>query len=192
MGTDEGNAMMSNTEDLTKLLNRLIRNLPDHPIPGVIFRDITTLLDDPVGFARVVDALAEPFLNKGINKVAGIEARGFIVGGALAYRLGAGFTPVRKKGKLPYKKISISYDLEYGTDQLEIHVDAIAAGEKVLLVDDLIATGGTAVAGTKLIRSIGADVMAACFIVDLPELGGASLLRDMGVDVRTLIAFDGH
>lgn len=183
---------MGATGDLTELLKGLIRNLPDYPIPGVTFRDITTLLDDPTGFTRVIDALAEPFLNKGIHKIAGIEARGFIIGGALAYRLGAGFTPVRKKGKLPYKKISISYDLEYGTDELEIHVDAITAGEKVLLVDDLIATGGTAVAATKLIRSIGADVTAACFIVDLPELGGTDLLRDIGVDVRTLIAFDGH
>lgn len=178
--------------ELSTYLKGLIRSLPDHPIPGVVFRDITTLFDVPEGFSRTIDALAEPYLNKGIAKVAAIEARGFIIGGALAYRFGAGFIPVRKKGKLPYKTLSVSYALEYGTDELEIHVDALKAGEQVLLIDDLIATGGTAVAATQLIRSVGAEVTAACFIVDLPELKGTDKLRDMGVEVRSLVAFEGH
>lgn len=183
---------MGKTDELSAYLKGLIRSLPDHPIPGVIFRDITTLLDDADGFARTIEALAEPFLDAGITKVAAIEARGFIIGGALALRLGVGFVPVRKKGKLPYKTISIPYELEYGTDELEIHVDAIKAGEKVLLLDDLIATGGTAVAATSLIRGVGADVAAACFVIDLPELGGAEKLRALDVDVRSLIAYAGH
>lgn len=178
--------------NLSAYLKRMIRNLPDHPIPGVVFRDITTLFDDPEGFQRTIDAMVEPFLDKGISKVAAIEARGFIIGGAMAYRLGAGFMPVRKKGKLPYKTISVSYELEYGKDSMEIHVDALKPGDQVLLVDDLIATGGTAIAATRLIRNVGADVVAACFIVDLPDLNGTAKLRELGVDVRTLVAFEGH
>ncbi len=188
----EARLMGETPSNLSAYLKRMIRNLPDHPIPGVVFRDITTLFDDPEGFQRTIDAMVEPFLDKGISKVAAIEARGFIIGGAMAYRLGAGFMPVRKKGKLPYKTISVSYELEYGKDSMEIHVDALKPGDQVLLVDDLIATGGTAIAATRLIRNVGADVVAACFIVDLPDLNGTAKLRELGVDVRTLVAFEGH
>ncbi len=185
----EDDSMGAATTELTDYLKGLIRNLPDHPIPGVMFRDITTLLADAQGLARTVEALAAPFLGQKIDKIAAIEARGFIIGGALACRLGAGFVPVRKKGKLPYKTISKSYELEYGRDELEIHVDAFKPGDKVLMVDDLIATGGTAVAAAELIRSVGAEILAACFIVDLPVLGGADKLRAVGVETRALVAF---
>lgn len=177
---------------LGESLKALIRNLPEYPKLGVIFRDITTLLGDAEGFNKAVDALAAPFIDRGIDKVAAIEARGFIIGGAIAYRLGAGFVPVRKKGKLPWKTVRVSYDLEYGTDEMEIHIDAIAPNERVLLIDDLIATGGTAIAAVELIRGMGAAVSEACFIVDLPELGGAERLTGMGLDVLSLVSFPGH
>lgn len=177
---------------LAEELNAAIRSIPDYPKPGIIFRDITTLLGDPKAFRASVDALAAPFHGAGIGKVAGIEARGFILGGAVAHGLGAGFVPIRKKGKLPHKTVSIAYSLEYGVDEMEIHTDAIGAGEKVVLVDDLIATGGTAVAAVNLLRQIGATVVAACFVIDLPDLGGAAKLRDLGVEVKTLTAFEGH
>src|SRR5262245_57793438 len=169
-----------------------IRSIPDYPKPGILFRDITTLLGDPRAFRRTVDELVQPWAGAKIDKVAGIEARGFIVGGAVAHQLSAGFVPIRKKGKLPWKTISVSYALEYGHDQVEMHVDAVKKGERVILVDDLIATGGTAEAAIKLLRQMDAVVEAACFIVDLPALGGADRLRAMNVPVRTLVAFDGH
>lgn len=169
-----------------------IRSIPDYPKPGIVFRDITTLLSDPRSFRRAVDSLVHPFAGGRIDQVAGIEARGFILGGAVAHQLSSGFVPIRKKGKLPHKTVSIAYALEYGTDEIEIHVDAVKPGDKVLLVDDLIATGGTAIAAVNLLRKIGADVVAACFVIDLPEIGGATRLRDLGVTVRTLMEFEGH
>jgi adenine phosphoribosyltransferase len=169
-----------------------IRSIPDYPKPGIVFRDITTLLSDPRAFRRAVDALVHPYAGGRIDQVAGIEARGFILGGAVAHQLSSGFVPIRKKGKLPHTTVSIAYALEYGTDEMEIHVDAIKPGDRVLLVDDLIATGGTACAAVNLLRRIGAEVVAACFVIDLPEIGGAQRLRDLDVPVRTLMEFDGH
>jgi adenine phosphoribosyltransferase len=173
-------------------LKASIRTIPDYPKPGIMFRDITTLLGNPRAFRRAVDELVQPWAGSKIDKVAGIEARGFIIGGAVAHQLSAGFVPIRKKGKLPYKSVRIAYSLEYGIDEMEMHDDAVEKGERVILVDDLIATGGTAEGAVKLLRQMGAEVMAACFMVDLPELGGAQKLRDMGVPVRTLMAFEGH
>lgn len=169
-----------------------IRAIPDYPKPGIIFRDITTLLGDARAFRRAVDELVQPFAGLKIDKIAGIEARGFILGGAVAHQLSAGFVPVRKKGKLPHETVSVTYSLEYGTDEIEIHKDAIAPGERVLLVDDLIATGGTAEGAVNLLSRLGAEVVAACFIVDLPDLGGADKIRRLGVPVRTLVSFGGH
>ena len=169
-----------------------IRAIPDYPKPGIIFRDITTLLGDARAFRRAVDELVQPFAGLKIDKIAGIEARGFILGGAVAHQLSAGFVPVRKKGKLPHETVSVTYSLEYGTDEIEIHKDAVAPGERVLLVDDLIATGGTAEGAVELLSRLGAEVVAACFIVDLPDLGGADRIRRLGVPVRTLVAFGGH
>lgn len=168
-----------------------IRTIPDFPKKGIQFRDITTLLADARGFRKAVDEMVQPYVGVAIDKVAGIEARGFILGGALAHQLACGFVPIRKPGKLPYRTISEDYELEYGTDRLEIHEDAIRSGDLVLLTDDLIATGGTAEAAVKLIRQAGGTVVAACFAVDLPELGGTARLRSMGVDVITLCEFDG-
>jgi len=169
-----------------------IRNIPDYPKPGIMFRDITTLLGNARAFRRAIDELVQPWAGEKIDKIAGMEARGFILGGAVAHQLSAGFVPIRKKGKLPHTKVSIAYSLEYGLDEMEMHTDAIQPGERVLLIDDLIATGGTAVGACKLMKSVGADVVAACFVIDLPELGGAQWLRNLGVSVRTLIAFEGH
>ena len=173
-------------------LKSAIRSIPDYPKPGIVFRDITTLLGDARAFRRAVDELVQPFAGGRVDKVAGIEARGFILGGAVAHQLSAGFVPIRKKGKLPHETVRIAYSLEYGVDEMEIHTDAIGQGERVILVDDLIATGGTAVAATQLLRQIGANIVAACFIIDLPDLGGAAKLRDLGVDVRSLVIFEGH
>ena len=169
-----------------------IRTIPDYPKPGIMFRDITTLLNDPVGFRKTVDELVQPYAGQRIDKVAAIEARGFILGGAVAHQLSIGFIPVRKKGKLPWKTIGQDYELEYGTDRMEIHIDAVKPGEKVLIVDDLIATGGTAEAAAKLIRQAGGEVVGSAFIIDLPDLGGAKRLKKLGVPVRTLVAFAGH
>ena len=173
-------------------LRATIRNIPDYPKPGIIFRDITTLLGNARAFRRAVDELVQPWAGMKIDKVAGIEARGFILGGAVAHQVSAGFVPIRKKGKLPHTTVRIAYSLEYGLDEMEMHEDAVAPGERVVLVDDLIATGGTAEGAVKLLRQMGAEVLAACFIVDLPELGGAAKLRALGVPVRTLISFEGH
>ena len=169
-----------------------IRTIPDYPKPGILFRDITTMLGDAKAFRRAVDELVQPWAGTKIEKVAGIEARGFILGGAVAHQLSAGFVPVRKKGKLPHVTVSIAYSLEYGVDEMEMHQDAVKPGERVILVDDLIATGGTAVGAVKLLRKLGADVVAACFVIDLPELGGAKKLADLGVEVHALMAFAGH
>ena len=170
----------------------VIRTIPDYPKKGIQFRDVTTLFGNPRAFRRAVDELVQPYAGLAIDKVAGIEARGFILGGAVAHQLSAGFVPIRKKGKLPHKTVSMSYALEYGTDEMEMHVDAVQPGERVILVDDLIATGGTAEGAVKLLRQIGATVVAACFIIDLPDLGGAAKLRALDVPVRALIAFEGH
>jgi adenine phosphoribosyltransferase len=168
-----------------------IRTIPDYPRPGVKFRDITTLLGDARAFHSVVEQLSRPWAGSGVNRVAGIEARGFILGGAMAQRLTAGFVPIRKKGKLPHATVRVAYSLEYGLDEMEMHRDAVAAGEDIILVDDLIATGGTAIGAAQLLRSLGARILAACFIVDLPELGGSGKLAALGVPVHTLVAFPG-
>lgn len=169
-----------------------IRTIPDFPKKGIQFRDITTLLADPLGFRKAVDELVQNYVGVSIDKVVGVEARGFILGGAVAHQLAAGFVPFRKPGKLPHTTIHQEYQLEYGTDKLEVHDDAIGAGDLVLLVDDLIATGGTAEAAVKLIRASGGTVVAACFVVDLPDLGGSQRIRDMGVDVVALCEFEGE
>src|SRR6266436_6622497 len=173
-------------------LKATVRTIPDYPKPGILFRDITTLLADARAFRRAVDELVQPWAGNKIDKVAGIEARGFILGGAVAHQCSAGFVPIRKKGKLPYKRVTIGYSLEYGMDEMEMHEDAVAKGERVVLVDDLVATGGTAQAAVRLLRKMGAEVLAACFIIDLPDLGGAAKLRALDVPVRTLISFEGH
>ena len=173
-------------------LRSAIRSIPDYPKPGIMFRDITTLLGDARAFRRAVDELVQPYAGTKVDKIAGIEARGFILGGAVAHQLSAGFVPIRKKGKLPHATVSIAYSLEYGIDEMEMHEDAVARGERVILVDDLIATGGTATAAVQLLQRIGAEVVAAIFVIDLPDLGGADKLRALGVPVRTLIGFEGH
>lgn len=173
-------------------LASFIRTIPDHPKPGIQFRDITTLLGDARAFAYAVEQLAARFQNSGVAKVAGIEARGFILGGAVARELGAGFVPVRKQGKLPWRTLREDYALEYGVDAVEVHEDALNPGENVLLIDDLIATGGTALAALALIEKLGARVAGAGFVIDLPELGGMERLRKRGVDTLALCAFGGR
>ena len=177
---------------LEDFLLTAIRTIPDYPKPGIMFRDITTLLGNALAFRRAVDELVQPWAGMKIDKVAGIEARGFILGGAVAHQVSAGFVPIRKKGKLPHTTVRIAYSLEYGLDEMEMHEDAVAPGERVILVDDLIATGGTAEGAVKLLRQMGAEVLAACFIIDLPELGGADKIRKLNVPVRTLVTFEGH
>lgn len=175
-----------------KTLRDAIRTIPDYPKKGIEFRDISTLLGNPRAFRRAVDELLQPYAGARIDKVAGIEARGFILGGAIAHQLSCGFVPIRKKGKLPHQTVSIAYALEYGTDAMEIHVDAVTAGERVILVDDLIATGGTATAAVQLLQKLGAEVVAACFVIDLPDLAGRKKIEALGVPVRTLVEFSGH
>lgn len=182
---------MNNTA-LSHELENAIRTIPDYPKQGIMFRDITTLLGNAKAFRRAVDELVHPWAGSKIDKIAGVEARGFILGGAIAHQLSAGFVPIRKAGKLPYQTVKMSYALEYGEDEIEMHVDAIGKGEKVILVDDLIATGGTAEGAVKLLRQNEADIVAACFVIDLPDLGGAEKIRAMGVPVRTLTAFEGE
>ena len=169
-----------------------IRTIPDHPKPGIMFRDITTLLGNARAFRTVVDLLVQPYAGIRLDKVAGIEARGFILGGAVAHQLSVGFVPVRKKGKLPWRTVAQDYDLEYGKDTMELHADALQAGEQVLIIDDLIATGGTVFAAAKLIEQLGARVAGASFVVDLPDLGGLQKLRALGVRADALVAFEGH
>ena len=170
-------------------LRESIRTIADYPKPGIQFRDITTLLRDRRAFAATIDALIEPWRGQRIDKVAGIEARGFILGGAVAYGLNAGFVPIRKRGKLPHETVRVAYSLEYGVDEMEMHKDAIDRGERVLLLDDLIATGGTATAAAQLLASAGAQVVAASFVIDLPELGGGARLRTAGIEVHSLLTF---
>jgi adenine phosphoribosyltransferase len=170
----------------------VIRTIPDYPKKGIMFRDITTLLGHPRAFRAAVDALVQTYAGMKIDKVAGLEARGFILGGAVAHQLCLGFVPVRKKGKLPHTVIGEDYQLEYGMDRVEIHIDAIEKGDKVLLIDDLIATGGTAMAGIKLLERAGAKVVGCSFVIDLPELGGADKLRALGLPVSALVAYEGH
>ena len=170
----------------------VIRTIPDYPKPGIMFRDITTLLGNPRAFRRAVDEMVQPYAGVRVDKVAGLEARGFILGGAVAHQLSTGFVPIRKKNKLPFTTIGEDYDLEYGQDRVEIHIDAIKPGDNVLLVDDLIATGGTALAGIRLMERAGAKLIGCSFVIDLPELGGADKLRAAGHKVHTLVSFEGH
>ena len=173
-------------------LKSLIRTIADYPQAGIQFRDVTTLLKDPGGFASVIDQLHERYRDQAIDIVAGIEARGFIVGAALAYRMGLGFVPIRKQGKLPGDTVEQHYDLEYGTDTLEVHTDALTAGTRVLLIDDLLATGGTAMAAIHLIERLNAQVVSTAFVVDLPELNGREVLSKAGYEVFCLVEFAGH
>ena len=172
-------------------IKSLIRTIPHYPKQGIQFRDITTLLKDPLGFQMVIDMLAHHYANQKIDKIAGIEARGFILGAALGYKLGVGFVPVRKSGKLPAETVGQNYALEYGTDRLEIHTDAIAQDEQVLLVDDLIATGGTAEAAAVLIQKLGGVVVGCAFVIDLPDLGGSKRLAENGLKPFSLCEFEG-
>jgi adenine phosphoribosyltransferase len=173
-------------------LKSLIRTIPDYPKKGILFRDVTTLLGDGQGFRAAISAMAAPFSAARPDAVAGIEARGFILGGAIADRLGCGFVPLRKKGKLPAKTIGQEYTLEYGVDIIEMHEDAVGRGARVLIVDDLIATGGTAEAAAKLLRRSGGEIVGATFIIELPDLGGAAKLSALGIPWHALMAFAGH
>jgi adenine phosphoribosyltransferase len=175
----------------TKSVRDYIRTIVDFPHEGILFRDVTTLISDPRGFRLAIDQMLHPYVGLQIDKVVGLEARGFIVGGAIAHQLSVGFVPVRKKGKLPGAVISQAYELEYGEAVMEMHDDAIQPGEKILLVDDLLATGGTAEAGITLIERLGGEIISCSFIIDLPELGGRKRLEALGMDVHTLCEFDG-
>jgi adenine phosphoribosyltransferase len=176
-------------EEQREFLRQSIRTITDYPKPGIQFRDITTLLRERRALAITLEALISPWRARGIDKVAGIEARGFILGGAVAHGLAAGFVPIRKRGKLPHETVRVAYSLEYGVDEMEMHRDAIVRGEKVLLIDDLLAKGGTATAAAQLLKEAGADMVAACFVIDLPDLGGAAKLRAAGIEVQALLAF---
>ncbi len=174
-----------------KTVKDYIRTIVDFPHEGIMFRDVTTLFADPRGFRVAVDQMLHPYAGLQIDKVVGLEARGFILGGAIAHQLSVGFVPIRKKGKLPGATISEAYTLEYGEAVVEIHDDAIKAGEKILLVDDLLATGGTAEAGIRLVERLGGEILSCAFIIDLPDLGGRAKLQAMGMDVHALCAFEG-
>jgi adenine phosphoribosyltransferase len=174
------------------LIKSLIRTIPDYPKPGIQFRDITTLLEDANGLRITVEQLAAPYQDAGVHKVAGIEARGLILGGAVACRLGTGFIPVRKRGKLPWNTIGRDYQLEYGTDRVEIHADSIKPGERILVIDDLLATGGTAEATIAVIEESGGEVVACSVVIDLPDLGGRKRLEASGYSVRSLCEFEGE
>ncbi len=174
-----------------KTVRDYIRTIPDFPHKGIMFRDVTTLFSDARGFRIAIDQLLHPYTGMRIDKVVGLEARGFILGGAIAHQLAVGFVPIRKKGRLPGAVMSQDYTLEYGQATMEVHDDALAPGDKVLLVDDLLATGGTAEAGIKLIERLGAQVIGCAFVIDLPDLGGRKLLESLGMDVHTLCAFEG-
>ncbi|NGM46548.1 adenine phosphoribosyltransferase [Rhodobacter sp. SGA-6-6] len=176
---------------MAKTVKDYIRTIVDFPHEGILFRDVTTLFADPRGFRMCVDQLLAPYAGMRIDKVAGLEARGFILGGAVAHQLSTGFVPIRKKGKLPGRTIAQSYQLEYGEAVVEIHDDALQPGEKVLLVDDLLATGGTAEAGIRLIEALGGEVVGCAFVVDLPDLGGREKLVSLGMEVHSLCAFEG-
>lgn len=173
-------------------LKALVRTIPDHPKPGIMFRDITTLMSHGAGFRAVIANMTEPHRDNNIEAIIGIEARGFILGGAIAEKLGIGFVPVRKKGKLPHHTISQTYELEYGTDELEIHKDSVNSGQRILLIDDLIATGGTVEAAAKLITTLGGNIVAASFIADLPALGGSAKIQAQGIPCHSLMEFEGE
>ncbi|MEM6478870.1 MAG: adenine phosphoribosyltransferase [Pseudomonadota bacterium] len=175
-----------------KTVKDYIRTIADFPQEGIMFRDVTTLFADPRGFRMAIDQLLHPYAGLEIDKVVGLEARGFILGGAIAHQLSVGFVPIRKKGKLPGAVISEEYTLEYGEAVMEVHDDALQAGEKILLVDDLLATGGTAEAGIKLIERLGAQTIGCAFVIDLPDLGGRAKLEELGMEVHALCAFEGH
>ena len=168
-----------------------IRTVPDYPRDGILFRDVTGLLENARGLRMAIDAMVQRYTGEGLDLVVGIEARGFIFGTAVAYQLGVGFIPIRKAGKLPGEVVGADYQLEYGTDRMEMHADAISEGDQVLLIDDLIATGGTAAAAVELIREVGGTVVEACFVIDLPDLGGADRLRVLGCDCFALCEFEG-
>jgi adenine phosphoribosyltransferase len=172
-------------------IKTLIRTIPHYPHQGIMFRDITTLLKDPVGLRLTIDDIVKRYSGQHVAKVAAIESRGFIIGAPVAYRLGAGFIPIRKKGKLPAETIGHDYQLEYGADRIEIHTDAIAKGDRVLLIDDLVATGGTAEAACALIQKMGGEVIECCFVVDLPDVGGRKRLEGLGLKVFALCEFEG-
>ena len=176
---------------MMKTIENYIRTIPDFPREGIMFRDVTTLFADPRGLRLAIDQMLHPYVGVAVDKIIGLEARGFILGGAIAHQLGKGFIPIRKQGKLPGKTISQAYTLEYGEAVMEIHEDAIQPGEKVLVVDDLLATGGTAQAGLQLLEKLGADVIGCSFVIDLPDLGGRQLLEGMGMEVHSLCAFAG-
>jgi adenine phosphoribosyltransferase len=175
----------------TKTVQDYIRTIPDFPHEGILFRDVTTLFLDPRGFRLAVDQLLAPFVGQKIDLVTGLEARGFILGGAVAHQLSKGFVPIRKKGKLPGQTVEQDYDLEYGSATVEMHDDAVEAGHKILLVDDLLATGGTAEAGIRLIERLGGEVIGCAFVVDLPDLGGRRKLEDMGMSVHAICTYEG-
>lgn len=174
-----------------KTVRDYIRTIPNFPHEGIMFRDVTTLFSDARGFRMAIDQLLHPYAGTPIDKVVGLEARGFILGGAIAHQLSVGFVPIRKKGKLPGKTVEQAYQLEYGEAVMELHDDALQPGDKVLLVDDLLATGGTAEAGIRLVERLGAQVTGCAFIIDLPELGGARRLQNLGMQVHSLCAFEG-
>lgn len=176
---------------MTKTVKDYIRSIVDFPHEGIIFRDVTTLFADARGFRMAIDQLLSPYAGMRIDKVVGLEARGFILGGAVAHQLSTGFVPVRKKGKLPGAVISEAYTLEYGEAVVEIHDDALKPGERVLIVDDLLATGGTAEAGIKLCKRLGAEIVGCAFVIDLPDLGGRKLLENLGYEIHTLTSFEG-
>lgn len=177
---------------MSRTVASFIRTVPDYPKPGILYRDVTALLEDPRGLRMAVDLIIHRYIDQHVDVVVGIEARGFIFGTAVAYELGMGFVPIRKAGKLPGDVVGIDYELEYGSDRMEMHVDAIGDGAAVLLIDDLIATGGTALAAIELIEGVGGCVDEACFVVDLPDLGGADRLRARGCSVFSLCEFEGE
>ncbi|MDU6258962.1 MAG: adenine phosphoribosyltransferase [Haemophilus parainfluenzae] len=175
-----------------ELIKSSIKSIPNHPKEGIIFRDITSLLEVPEAFKATIDLIVEKYKDQGLTKVIGTESRGFIFGAPVALALGLPFIPVRKPGKLPREVIAQSYQLEYGQDTLELHTDAISQGDNVLIIDDLLATGGTVEATVKLVQRLGGDVKHAAFVINLPELGGEKRLRDLGIDCYTLVNFEGH
>jgi len=183
---------MTATAQQLQFIKDSIKTIPDYPKPGILFRDVTSLLENPLAYAASIELLVERFREAGGTKVVGTEARGFLFGAPVALALGVGFVPVRKPGKLPRETLSESYELEYGTDRLEIHTDAISAGDKVLVVDDLLATGGTIEATAKLIRRLGGEVTDAAFIINLPDLGGEARLNTLGIECYSLVNFSGH
>ena len=183
---------MTATAQQLQFIKDSIKTIPDYPKPGILFRDVTSLLENPLAYAASIELLVERFREAGVTKVVGTEARGFLFGAPVALALGVGFVPVRKPGKLPRETLSESYELDYGTDRLEIHTDAISAGDKVLVVDDLLATGGTIEATAKLIRRLGGEVTDAAFIINLPDLGGEARLNTLGIECYSLVNFSGH